>query len=162
MVTLADLKGQRDEKFKVSELTPAEKLEVETIMENKRRCMEAITEADETYTELEEHMQYGTAGFRGKAFVLGKVCFRVGLIVAMRAKVLGRAGIMITGSHNMHLDNGVKIFEPDAQMFHENWEKLAEMLINTVDIRHSVNNLNQITLKGFPCLNDFFGVDPIP
>ena len=80
----------------------------------------------------------------------------------MRAKVLGRCGVMITGSHNIHVNNGVKMFEPDASLFHSNWELLAEMLINSDDIRISINEINQISLKGFPDLGDMFRIEPIP
>ena len=45
---------------------------------------------------------YGTAGLRTKAAVLDGVCFRMGLIGALRSKALGGkvTGLMVTASHN--------------------------------------------------------------
>ena len=60
--------------------------------------------------------KYGTAGFRTKGKELEKVCFRVGILVALRAKLTSRVGVMITASHNQKDDNGVKIIDSDGSM----------------------------------------------
>ena len=80
----------------------------------------------------------------------------------MRAKSLGTCGIMITASHNHHEDNGIKIFEPDGKLLSAEWELLAEMIINSVDLIWSMKNINELTLKGFPTMSNLFGVEPIP
>jgi phosphoacetylglucosamine mutase len=54
----------------------------------------------------------------------------VGLVVAIRAKQVGTCGVMITASHNMHDDNGVKIIEPDGSMLIQRWEGLSELIVN--------------------------------
>ena len=59
---------------------------------------------------------YGTAGFRTLGSNLEKVCFRVGLLVGLRAKLTTLCGVMITASHNHKDDNGVKIVESDGSM----------------------------------------------
>ena len=80
----------------------------------------------------------------------------------MRAKSLGTCGIMITASHNHHEDNGVKIFEPDGKLLSAEWELLAEMVVNSVDLVWSMKNINELTLKGFPTMSNLFGVQTIP
>ena len=60
--------------------------------------------------------KYGTAGFRTAGKYLERVCFRVGVLVAMRAKLTQLSGVMITASHNQKDDNGVKIIESDGSM----------------------------------------------
>ena len=91
---------------------------------------------DDNYPSPNKHLGYGTAGFRALASLLERACFRVGLVVAMRAKSLNsRLGIMITASHNHARDNGVKIVEPDGSMLVPEWEMLSELLVNSQDIR---------------------------
>ena len=60
--------------------------------------------------------KYGTAGFRTLGSYLERVCFRVGVLVALRAKLTQLSGVMITASHNQKDDNGVKIIESDGSM----------------------------------------------
>ena len=69
---------------------------------------------------------------------------------------------MITASHNHHEDNGIKIFEPDGKILSAEWELLAEMLVNSVDLPWSMKNLNELTLKGFPTMTNLFSVQAIP
>ena len=88
----------------------------EEISKNRERVLDAIREADAKYKEPEQILKYGTAGFRADADLLERAAFRVGLVVALRAKVVGTCGVMITASHNTHSDNGVKIIEPDGSM----------------------------------------------
>ena len=98
-------------------------------------CINAILAADARYADPGKHLTYGTAGFRAKASLLNRASFRVGLVVAMRAKYLGNTcGVMVTASHNHHVDNGVKIIEPDGSMLVHKWEEIAEMLVNSQDL----------------------------
>jgi phosphoacetylglucosamine mutase len=72
---------------------------------------------------------YGTAGFRADAAVLGSTVFRCGMLTAARAIVTGRTcGLMITASHNQESDNGVKIVEPSGEMLCPEWEVWATKL----------------------------------
>ena len=91
-----------------------------------------------------------------------KACFRIALVVAMRAKTKGTMGIMVTGSATLHEENGVKIIDPDGSSLPYDWELIADKIINSLDIRFSMNNLNEMTIKGFPDTVDLFGVSPIP
>ena len=94
--------------------------------------IEAIVKADSQFEAPNKHLGYGTAGFRTNAEFLKRAAFRVGLVVGMRARGLNnKMGVMITASHNQHLDNGVKIVEPDGSMLVPDWEAFAEKIVNS-------------------------------
>ncbi|XP_053619559.1 phosphoacetylglucosamine mutase isoform X2 [Plodia interpunctella] len=80
-------------------------------------------------------IQYGTAGFRTKANLLEHVVYRMGLLAVIRSRVKnGRTvGMMITASHNLEPDNGVKLVDPDGEMLEESWEEIATRLANVSD-----------------------------
>lgn len=62
-----------------------------------------ITTASEAHPKPEGlKFTYGTAGIRTKANILDSVCFRMGLVAALRSKSLGgkNVGVMVTASHN--------------------------------------------------------------
>lgn len=84
--------------------------------------LKKIQELDDSYPDPNKRFSYGTAGFRDKADLLERAFFRVGLVVAIRAKQVGTCGVMITASHNSWEDNGVKIIEPDGSMLVSRWE----------------------------------------
>ena len=49
------------------------------------------------YPKPDFHFAYGTAGFRARADMLGNVCFRMGVIAALRSVSLhGRAAVSYT------------------------------------------------------------------
>jgi phosphomannomutase len=77
--------------------------------------------------------------------------FRIGLFTAIRSKFTGAAAIMITASHNMWEDNGVKIIERDGNMLDANWEDFSTMIVNSPDLCDTIRMLNEIWLKGFFC-----------
>ncbi|CAG9569248.1 unnamed protein product [Danaus chrysippus] len=87
-------------------------------------------------------IQYGTAGFRTKANLLEHVVYRMGLLAVIRSRVKnGRTiGIMITASHNLEPDNGVKLIDPDGEMLEQSWEDIATRMANVSD-----NDLESIT-----------------
>merc|ERR1719221_492955 len=78
---------------------------------------------------------YGTAGFRANADLLKDVLYRMGILAAIRSKVLGGrpVGVMITASHNPECDNGVKLVEPMGEMLPVEWEAHATILANASD-----------------------------
>ncbi|KAL4708600.1 hypothetical protein ACJJTC_014208 [Scirpophaga incertulas] len=80
-------------------------------------------------------IQYGTAGFRTKANLLEHVVYRMGLLAVIRSRVKnGRTiGMMITASHNLEPDNGVKLIDPDGEMLEQSWEEIATRLANVSD-----------------------------
>ena len=116
--------------------------------------IENIGSTDDRYDAPGRHLGYGTAGFRAKATLLERACFRVGLVVAMRARsVNGRVGVMITASHNHHADNGVKIVEPDGSMLVPEWEMFSEQVVNSEDIREALVRLDDAQFPGLLPLN---------
>ncbi|XP_043578014.1 phosphoacetylglucosamine mutase isoform X2 [Bombus pyrosoma] len=81
-----------------------------------------------------DDIQYGTAGFRAKANVLEHVLYRMGLLAVLRSKVKNAAiGLMITASHNIGSDNGVKLIDPAGEMLEAAWEDIATNLVNVED-----------------------------
>jgi phosphoacetylglucosamine mutase len=63
------------------------------------------------------------------------IFFRVGVLAAVRSKVLGgkAVGVMVTASHNPEQDNGVKMVEPMGEMLPIDWEGRAARLANATD-----------------------------
>ncbi|CAH9134201.1 unnamed protein product [Cuscuta epithymum] len=77
-------------------------------------------------------LSYGTSGFRADASVLESTVFRVGILAALRSLKTGSViGLMITASHNIVSDNGVKIADPSGGMLTQEWEPFADQLANS-------------------------------
>ncbi|XP_064548402.1 phosphoacetylglucosamine mutase [Drosophila montana] len=92
--------------------------------------------AREMYPKIsKEPIQYGTAGFRGKAEFLDSVMFRMGVLATLRSRFREGAviGVMITASHNPEPDNGVKLIDPKGEMLEASWETIATDLVNVSD-----------------------------
>ncbi|KYM99116.1 Phosphoacetylglucosamine mutase [Cyphomyrmex costatus] len=82
----------------------------------------------------DEHIEYGTAGFRTKSDILEHVLYRMGLLAVLRSKAKKAAiGLMITASHNLEPDNGIKLVDPAGEMLEASWETIATNLANVVD-----------------------------
>lgn len=86
-----------------------------------------------------ERYEYGTAGFRYAATVMGPVMVRVGLVARFlleeRAEqqtqpAASNMGVMITASHNDESYNGVKISNPDGSMIGQDQEALLVQWVN--------------------------------
>ncbi|XP_073963609.1 phosphoglucomutase 3-like protein nst [Choristoneura fumiferana] len=100
-------------------------------------------------------IQYGTAGFRTKASLLEHVVYRMGLLAVIRSRVKnGRTiGMMITASHNLEPDNGVKLIDPEGEMLEESWEAIATRLANVSD-----NDLESTTAEVIKEVNADMGL----
>lgn len=67
-----------------------------------------------------------------RADLLDHVVFRVGFVACLRSMQKKQAiGLMITASHNIQSDNGVKIIDPLGDMLEQNWEKLVTDVVNS-------------------------------
>ena len=107
---------------------------------NQEDMFKAILTQDALYPVIAgKRFGYGTAGFRTLGAHLDRVCFRTGLLAALRAKAKnGLAGVMVTASHNDWKDNGLKVIEADGSMLVPAWERLAEILINAENLEEAL------------------------
>eukprot|EP01032_Pedospumella_encystans_P013665 gene13665-15718_t len=85
------------------------------------------------YGEPSKYLLYGTAGFRDKHNLpLDYVFVRMGVLAYLRALSLTgkNVGAVITASHNLEVDNGIKLVDVDGGMLCQLWEPLAVELAN--------------------------------
>lgn len=83
--------------------------------------------------------EYGTAGFRTKYENLEGVAFRCGVLMAIRARKVGKnCGVMITASHNPEHDNGVKLVDYDGEMIDSEWEGHATKLAQSTSLEEFI------------------------
>ncbi|CDW79108.1 phosphoacetylglucosamine mutase [Stylonychia lemnae] len=117
---------------------------MESQTSDKDTMIKRILAADSNYPVIDRTFSYGTAGFRTLGAHLEKVSFRAGILSAIRAKVSnGLTGVMVTASHNPKQDNGLKIVEADGSMLHPDWEKKAEILINSKNLAQTLYDFDQ-------------------
>lgn len=94
------------------------------------------------------HMSYGTAGFRCDASLLQSTCHRMGMLATLRARQTEKiVGLMITASHNMEADNGLKIVDSSGGMLTPAWEPYCTELANASDEKEAVAVLNHIIAR---------------
>mmetsp|Transcript_11986 Transcript_11986/g.36511 ORF Transcript_11986/g.36511 Transcript_11986/m.36511 type:complete len:509 (-) Transcript_11986:1504-3030(-) len=95
-------------------------------------------------------LRYGTGGFRGEVSVVRAAFARCGALAALRSKSLGgqAVGVMITASHNLEVDNGVKIVERDGRMLAAEWESLSETLVNARNATAALEEVRQQVFQG--------------
>ncbi|KAJ1555588.1 Phosphoacetylglucosamine Mutase, partial [Cladochytrium tenue] len=80
------------------------------------------------------------------ASILDPVMFSVGLLAVLRSKSHGgrTIGVMVTASHNLVQDNGVKLVEPLGEMLAPAWEDYATRLANAADASVAVAVLEEV------------------
>lgn len=99
---------------------------------------------------------YGTAGFRFNSQeiinISQKIAFGCVEILTQKSKHNNFLAIMITASHNLECDNGVKIVDHDGNMLDTDDEKILENIVNsdTTQLEQDLhtNNLNCKILFG--------------
>lgn len=85
--------------------------------------------------------KYGTSGFRYNASVMMQICEKIGigigLLIASINKKKSHAinlGLMITGSHNPHSDNGIKIIDGNGYAISPEHEIFLENVVNSDNV----------------------------
>jgi len=82
-------------------------------------------------------------GFRASLERLdGQTAYRIGLLLAMRAKHTGAVGVMVTGGVGPAAENGVKIFERNGMPFPSDWAEISEMVVNADNVADTIANFN--------------------
>ena len=80
---------------------------------------------------LHTHYPYGTSGFRFNEDIMSHIAYDIGRAIAvLLLKHKNNLGIMITASHNIYSDNGVKIIDSFGNMIGTSDEELLEDLVN--------------------------------
>ena len=87
-------------------------------------------------------MNYGTAGFRSNSDNIINISYKIGVILSyMCHKYDTNYGIMITASHNIYTDNGVKIVNKKGNMISKDEENdLVKYVINNEIITYDKTN----------------------
>lgn len=87
-------------------------------------------------------LSYGTAGFRGEASTLHEIMKRCGMLMGARGI---NGGIMITASHNVYTDNGVKLIDANGEMIDDLWEQRVTALVNAGDkeLSYIINSIKK-------------------
>lgn len=86
-----------------------------------------------SFGEPSKALAYGTAGFRDRHDLpLDFVFVRMGVLAGLRAISMNGicVGAVITASHNLEPDNGVKLVDFNGGMLDQQWEPLAVKLVN--------------------------------
>ena len=63
-------------------------------------------------------LKYGTSGFRFRVSIILSIAYKIGRAISGMEQNIG---IMITASHNSHLDNGIKIVNKLIKFFFSFW-----------------------------------------
>lgn len=78
------------------------------------------------HPSITKKLSYGTAGFRDKGEILDSTLYRMGMLAILRSRQQGKiVGLMITASHNLSVDNGVKIVDASGGMLESSWETVC-------------------------------------
>ena len=102
-----------------------------------------LCDIDKTLPEINKTFAYGTAGFRYDQSVLDKVAFRTAIMTCLlsMSKNGKPHGIMITASHNKHLDNGIKVAGDKGEMIFKSEESLYEEIANAKNLYDTIQSI---------------------
>jgi phosphoacetylglucosamine mutase len=108
---------------------------------------EAIRGVFEAHERPSKFLAYGTAGFRANVNLpLHAVFARSGLLAVLRSRSLNNqaVGAMITASHNLECDNGLKLVDANGGMMSQSWEPHAERIVNAESGEAGLQIVNEL------------------
>jgi len=78
------------------------------------------------------YIEYGLNGMRGKVEELESVYIRMGVLAVLRSYVLNSSviGVMVTASHNLCNENGIKMVDGNGGMLNKIWVNYATRFVN--------------------------------
>ena len=108
-----------------------------------------------------EYYPYGTSGFRFNENVMIKLSEKIGKAIAYviillncQSPIKKNIGVMVTASHNVYTDNGIKLVDTNGDMIDSDMESLMEYIVNNdnVDVSKYINDnfgidINEIIIK---------------
>lgn len=91
---------------------------------------------------------YGTAGFRDVSDKLDSTVYRCGVLMSIRSHITGKtSGVMISGSHNICTENGLKLIDHTGEMINSTWEQYATELVQAPTQRQFDDVIAKIYLE---------------
>lgn len=81
---------------------------------------------------------YGTSGFRFNEDVIFDISYKIGQGVGYLLATKKVLGVMITASHNVYTDNGVKIVDSQGKMIQSNDEKFLEDIVDFTGVHQEI------------------------
>lgn len=102
------------------------------------------------YPAVTSHtFSYGTCGFRAHADLLKTLCHRMGLLAVLLSKKEKKkiVGVMVTASHNLEPDNGLKIIHTNGELLPPAWETYATDLANAATTSKVIEVMENIVKK---------------
>jgi phosphoacetylglucosamine mutase len=103
------------------------------VKKEQKKTMDGLEDNLTAFGESPKHLAYGTAGFRDRFDLpLDFVFARMGVLATLRTLSIGGkcVGAVITASHNLEPDNGIKLVDLSGGMLSRIWEPLAVSLAN--------------------------------
>ena len=119
------------------------------------KILNSLEEIDKNIKTIDRYFNYGTAGFRFNEDLLEKISFRSGILTCLLSMSKNSLpyGIMLTASHNIYTDNGVKIAGLKGEMIDHNEEILMEEIANSKNLIETIKSITQkLNIKQHRCI----------
>jgi len=102
-----------------------------------------------------KYYAYGTSGFRFNENVMTKLSEKIGKAIGYVITLLNcqtttkkNIGVMVTASHNIYTDNGIKLVDTNGDMIDSDMESLMEYIVNdTSNIEKYINDIFNVTIN---------------
>jgi phosphoacetylglucosamine mutase len=90
------------------------------------------------------YYSYGTSGFRYDAQTIELIAGLIGRAIGMMIRTdlnMNSLGIIVTASHNPHLDNGVKLIDSNGRMLTDEQEMFLEQMVNHPECFENIDSV---------------------